>query len=287
MTILLSLASSLLWGVADFLGGKTSRGRLTVSVVLFSQLAGLVAVLIVALVTGSITTSPDYVPWAIAAGLTGCCAVVLFYQALAVGTMGVVAPVAALGVVIPVAIGIVRGVMPSTLCIAGIVLAIGGVVVAARPADSGARSDRHVRSVLLAVGAAIGFGLLQYAISGGAEYSTVMTMVVMRCTSVPVLAIVTALTLRARNGRHELAQSFSMGVVALIVVIGIFDVGANLLFALATVSGALPVVAVLGSLYPAATVLLARIFDHERMSGVQNAGVLSAITGVAMIAAGS
>jgi drug/metabolite transporter (DMT)-like permease len=287
VTILLSLGSSLLWGVADFLGGKTSRNRLTVVVVLISQLAGLALMLIVALATGSFTASTGYVPWAIGAGVAGASAVLLFYQALATGTMGVVAPVAALGVIIPVAIGIFSGVMPSALCIAGIVVAVGGVVFATRPADSVVRSDRHVHSVLLAVGAAAGFGLLQYAISGGSAYSTVMTLLVMRCTSVPVLAVVTIAALHARRGYLELAQSFSTRVVAMIVVIGIFDVSANLLFALATVSGALPVVAVLGSLYPATTVLLARIIDHEKMSRLQNGGVLAAITGVAMIAAGA
>ena len=287
MTILLALGSSLLWGVADFLGGKTSRTQLTALVVLISQLAGLVSVSIVALAAGSFSASPGYLPWAVGAGLAGASAVLLFYQGLAIGTMGVVAPIAAVGVVIPVVIGIFGGAVPSAVCIAGIVLAIAGVVVAARPAESGARTDRHVRSVLYAVGAAAGFGLLQYAISGGAAHSTVMTLVVMRCTSVPVLAIVTLLSLRARCRRRESAGSLSMGVIALIVVIGIFDVSANLLFGLATVSGALPVVAVLGSLYPAATVLLARIIDHETMSRRQDAGVVAAIAGVGMIAGGS
>ncbi len=109
----------------------------------------------------------------------------------------------------------------------------------------------------------------------------------MRCTSVPVLAAATVLTLRARRNRGEAAGRMSLYLIAGMAVIGLFDVGANLLFGLATVSGALPVVAVLGSLYPAATVLLARVVDNERMSRLQDAGVAAAITGVAMIAGGS
>jgi drug/metabolite transporter (DMT)-like permease len=276
-----------MWGVADYFGGRTSRGRSTVVVVLISQLAGLLVAVIVAIVLGSSVAPAGYVPWAIGAGLAGASAVVLFYQALAIGTMGIVAPIAALGVIVPVVIGLFSGVVPSPLCLVGIVVAIGGVVVTARPADTAVRTQRHALSVLLASGAAAGFGLLQYAISGGAEYSTVMTMVIMRCTSVPLLALGAVLALRSRRRHHEPAQRFPPKVFALIIVIGIFDVSANLLFAQASVSGALSVVAVLGSLYPATTVLLARVIDNETMSRLQNAGVLGAITGVAMIAAGS
>lgn len=276
-----------MWGVADYFGGKTSRGRSTVVVVLISQTAGLSLAVIVAIVSGSVGAPNGYVPWAIGAGLAGAAAVLLFYQALAIGAMGIVAPIAALGVIIPVVIGVFSGVVPSALCLVGIVVAIGGVVITARPADTTVRTERHARSILLAIGAAAGFGLLQYAISGGAAYSTVMTMVVMRCTSVPLLALGTVMSLRSRRRHHQPPQRFPPKVVALVIGIGITDVSANLLFAQASVSGALSVVAVLGSLYPAMTVLLARVIDHEKMSRLQNAGVLAAITGVAMIAAGS
>lgn len=188
MTILLALGSSLLWGVADFLGGKTSRHRLTVMVVLISQVAGFASIAAVALVTESFSAPTGYLPWAVGAGLAGASAVVLFYHGLAIGTMGVVAPIAALGVVIPVLIGMAKGAMPSAVCIAGIVLAIVGVVVTSRPAESGPRADQHALSVICAVGAAIGFGFLQYAISGGAAHSTVMTLLscdVLRCRCSP------------------------------------------------------------------------------------------------------
>jgi len=288
MTILLALGSSLLWGVADFFGGKTSRGRSTVLVVLISQMAGFLLALIVAIVSRSFSAPTGYLPWAIGAGMAGASAVVLFYQALAIGTMGIVAPIAALGVIIPVLFGVFSGVVPSALCLAGIVIAIAGVVITARPTDAAVRTERHALSILLAIGAATGFGLLQYAISGGAHYSTVMTMLVMRCTTIPLLALGIGLSLHpGRRGPREPASGFPPKVIALIIVIGVFDVSANLLFAQASIYGALSVVAVLGSLYPATTVLLARIVDKEKMSPLQNAGVLSAITGVAMIAAGS
>lgn len=291
MTILLSLASSLLWGVADFLGGKASRARSTLLVVLISQTAGLLVVVVVALAYSSFSAPTGYLPWAVGAGVAGASAVVLFYQALAIGTMGVVAPLAALGVIVPVIIGIFSGALPSVLVSAGIVIAIGGVVAAAGPGGDSAHTSGHTRSILLATGAAAGFGILEFAIAGGSKYSTVMTMVAMRLTSVPLLALVSFLalrsTMRTPRGWREAVAGFTPTALVVTCVIGVFDVSANLLFAIASVSGTLAVVAVLGSLYPAATVLLARIIDHERLTRLQNFGVLAAVAGVAMIATGS
>jgi len=288
MTICLALLSSLLWGVADFSGGKAARERPALVVVFVSQAVGLLVAVVAALVAGSFSDPVGYLPWAITAGLAGALAVVLFYRALAIGTMGVVAPLAALGVVVPVVLGLLGGALPSLLCLAGIVVAVVGVTVAARPGRTAVpRPDGHALSIVLALGAALGFGLLQYAISGGSAYSTTMTMVAMRASSVPILALVTMVTLRRagrnRSGRGRMGRSLLLMMVA----VGILDVSANLMFGLATLSGQLPVVAVLGSLYPAVTVLMARVVDHERLSRVQDLGVVAAVAGVAMIAAGS
>jgi drug/metabolite transporter (DMT)-like permease len=275
-------------GVADFSGGKASRERSALVVVLASQAVGLLAALAAALAAGSFSDPTGYVPWAVGAGLAGALAVVLFYRALAIGTMGVVAPLAALGVVVPVMIGLLGGALPSLLCLAGIVVAVAGVTVAARPGHTRApRPDGHARSIVLALGAALGFGFLQYAISGGSAYSTVMTMVAMRASSVPVLALVTLFTVRSARRDRLVQGRTSWRLRSAIVAVGVFDVSANLLFGLATLSGELAVVAVLGSLYPAVTVLLARVVDDERLSRVQNVGVAAAVAGVAMIAAGS
>lgn len=176
----------------------------------------------------------------------------------------------------------IGGVVPSASCLAGIVIAIGGVAVTARPTGTAPRATRHGLSVVLAIGAAGGFGLLQYAIAGGSSHSAVMTMVAMRCTSVPLLAIATILALRGRRHRRN-ERGYPVRIIALIASVGVFDVGANLVFAQATISGQLPVVATLGSLYPAATVVLARVVDRERMSPTQDLGVLGALTGVVLI----
>lgn len=291
MVILLSLASSLLWGAADFLGGKASRARSTLLTVLISQAAGLLVMVVVALACSSFSAPVGYLPWAVGAGVAGASAVVLFYRALAIGTMGVVAPLAALGVIVPVILGVFGGGPPSTLVIFGIVVAIGGVVAAAGPGGGNARTSGHARSVLLALGAAVGFGMLQFAISGGSKYSTVMTMVAMRLTSVPLLALVSffalRLTTRSSRGGREAVAGFTLAAFGVTCAIGVLDVSANLLFAMASVSGSLAIIAVLGSLYPAVTVLLARVVDQERLTRLQNVGVVAAVAGVAMIATGS
>lgn len=280
MAVLLALLSSLLWGSADFLGGTLSRRMPALLVVLASQAAGLLLALVVAVVTGSFGASLGYLPWAMASGLVGAVGLLLFYRALAIGTMGVVSPIAALGVVVPVAIALATGRWPSALVLVGLVVAILGVLAVSGPERSSAAG---ASTVLMGLGAAVGFGLALYSIARGSQYSPVMTMVAMRVTSVTVLAGVAALTLR-RAGIRGVASPRQWLLVA---AAGVLDVSANLAFAYATVHGALAIVAVLGSLYPAATVLLARLVHGERLGRLQQVGVLAALVGVALISAGS
>ncbi|QNK80164.1 EamA family transporter [Nakamurella sp. PAMC28650] len=287
MTILLALLSGLMWGAADYFGGSASRRAPALLVVLISQAAGWTFVILTAWASGGFSAPTGYLPWGIAAGLAGAAALLLFYRALAIGAMGVVSPIAALGVVVPVGIGLLTGALPSMLSVAGIAVAVAGVVATAGPGRGGAHGVRHRRSVLMAIGSAAGFGLVLAAISRGSASSTVMTMVVMRSTSVPLLVVVAAISFRSglRPAVRQILRTPRL--VGIILVCGVFDVGANLLFGIASHGGALAIVAVLGSLYPAGTVLLARVLDEERLSGVQNAGVVAALAGVAMIAAGS
>lgn len=277
MSALLALASSLLWGTADFLGGTVSRRLPALAVVGGSQAVGLVAVLGVAVVAGELDAPPGYLVWGIAGGLTGMAALVAFYAALASGTMGVVAPVAATGVVVPVAVGLARGESPGTWQGPGIALAVVGVVLASGP-EARPGSGGGSRPLVLAGLAALGFGLVLVLIAEGGRTSAAMTLVTMRTTSVVALLAV-AVAVRSRGG---IARS-DLGLLA---VIGIGDAAANGSFALASQSGLVSVTSVLASLYPAVTVLLARVVHAERMRPVQNVGVVGALVGVVLIAAG-
>lgn len=275
MSAALALLSSLMWGSADFLGGTVSRRLPVLAVVGVSQACGLLAVLAVAVLGGELSQPLRYLPWAVAAGLSGLLGLCCFYTALAVGTMGVVSPIAALGVVVPVVVGLARGEHPTGLQLAGVVLAVAGVVLASGPELSG---KAGARPVLLAAIAAIGFGLALTFLAEGSRTSAIMTLVGMRVASVTLAGAVAA-RVRSVGG----VRRADLPVLALV---GIGDAGANLTFGLASTRGLVSVVAVLGSLYPVATLLMARGFHGERLGPAQVAGVVGALGGIALIAAG-
>ena len=283
MSALLALLASLLWGVADFLGGTVSRTLPVVRVVALSQLAAALGLLPVVLATGALSAPRGYVLPAAAAGLAGLVALAAFYRALATGTMGVVAPVAALGAVVPVVAGLVAGEAPTWLQSAGMAAAVVGVVLASGPELRGAAG---ALPLLLAGVAALGFGAVLILLAEGAEHSVVMTLFTMRVTAVSVLALgVLAL---ARLGKVEGSWAVPRASLPVIAAIGAGDVLANGAFAVASArAGALlSVTSVLASLYPVVTVLLARQVHGERLRSLQVVGVTGALAGVALLAGG-
>jgi len=274
---LLALASSLLWGAGDFLGGTLTRRLPAAAVVGVSQALALVAFATAAVLGGEAATGMPTAGWlwSVAAGVAGMTGLVAFYSALASGTMGVVAPIAALGVVVPLAAGLLGGERPSVVSLVGACLGVLGGVLASGPDLAGQASRRPV---LLALLAGFAFGLTLLFLARGSEDSPLLTLVGMRTTSVTVLVVV-AVVVGSIGGvrRRDLP---------LLGVIGVLDGSANLAYAIATTAGLLSLVAVLASLYPAVTVLLARVVHHERMTRVQDVGVVAAVAGVVLVAAG-
>lgn len=281
VAVLLALLSSLLWGSADFLGGTLSRRRRAAVVVGVSQTAGLLLAVLVAASAGSFGDPRGYLGWAVLASVSGVIGLMSFYAALAAGTMGVVSPIAALGVVVPVVVGLALGDRPASLQLAGIAVAVLGVVLASGPELSGAAG---ARPVLLAGVAAVGFGVALLAIAKGSASSTLMTLVTMRATSVTLLALALAVALTRGMARSEVR--FGRRELLLVALVGAGDLSANLTFGLASRRDAIAVVAVLGSLYPLVTVLLARVLHHERLGRLQAVGVALALAGVVLIAGG-
>lgn len=283
VSALLALLASLLWGTSDFLGGTASRRAPVPSVLGLSQLTALLGLVPVAVLTGELNADRAYVVPGLAAGIVGVVALGAFYRALAIGTMGIVAPVAALGVIVPVAAGLLSGETPTALQLAGIALAVAGVVLASGPELRG-DGRGGVTPLLLALGAAVGFGAVLVLIADGASSSVVMTLLTMR------LAAVLALTglLLAVWHRRGPDLGVRRSALPIIAVIGAGDVLANGAFALASDrAGALvSVTAVLASLYPVVTVLLARQVHGERLRRVQVAGVVGALGGVVLLGAG-
>ncbi len=275
MAVFLALISSVMWGSADFLGGTLSRRRPALAVVGGSQLAGLIAAIAIASVLGKWGDDPAYWRWAVLASLSGFIGLVAFYAALSRGTMGIVAPIAGLGVLVPLGLGLIRGESPTAIQFVGIALTLAGIAAASGPELTG---RTELIPLLLAGFAALMFGTSLSAIAQGSRTSAVMTMVAMRATTVVVVFVIACIA-RSRGGLVR-------ADIAMLAAIGIFDVAANLSFGVATGLGLLAVVAVLGSLYPVTTVVLARWFHHERLVPVQYFGVGIALCGVALISTG-
>ena len=278
MGSVLALLSSGLWGTADFIAGDLSRRRAPMAIAGAVQVVGLVVMIAIMFATGAHVAGVavgDYLPYAMAASVFDLVGLVALYTALAIAPMGMVSPIAALGVVVPVGWGLLQGEQPGPWQVIGIMVGIIGVVLASGPEVSGGVG---LRPVILALVSALGLGLFQIVIAEGAEASPVMTMTAQRTTSV-VLVLIVFLFARSLGG---LTGSDAPRLVA----VGVFDLMANLLFAIATTVGLLSLVAVLGSLYPVFTVLLAWTILREKLLPAQYSGVALAFAGVVMITAG-
>jgi drug/metabolite transporter (DMT)-like permease len=270
---LLALGSSAVWGTADFAAGVASKRRPPIAVVGWTQGLAFVGVSIVVLTQLGNVPWSGWPLWSVLAGTCGLLGLSCFYTALSSGTMGVVAPIAALGTIIPVLLGVATGESPHPLAWIGIVVAIVGVFLASGPELTGAVS---ARPVLLAACAAVGFGFALFCLDRGARSSTLMTLWGMRATSITVFTLL-ALRLRTVGG-------VTPREVPTLAIIGCADLLANAMFAMASSRGSVSITAVLGSLYPLATILLARVLLRERLRPIQLAGVACAMVGVGCIA---
>ena len=273
--VVLALGAAASWGSADFLGGVSTKrlSILTVSVV--SQFAGLVFTGVLVLASGAAMPGERALLMGLAAGGLGSIGLAALYSALAIGPMGVVAPLAAMSGIVPLAVGLIRGERPEPIQLVGVALALTGVVLAARHRDeAGARV--HRRAVALAIAAAVCLGFLVVLLDEAGRDSPAWAVLMVRVGALSLLAV--ALLVRR--------PSFSMDREQLVTLagVGVLDNGANLLFVLAAQSGLLSLISVLASLYPVTTVLLARVALHERLSRIQIVGVAAALAGVTLIA---
>lgn len=278
-SIVLGLGSGLFWGAADFMGGLQSRRLSAITVALWSQAVGGAVLLAVLLLTGPVQTTGAI--WGMGAGLCGATALLLFYHALAVGTMSVVAPISACGAVIPVIAGLLQGERFELLTVVGILVAMLGVILVSTQSGP-PQSGQGSRSALaFAVGAAFGFGMFFTLLDRGTSLpgaSPLWVNVWGRAGSLPLVAILQLVTARSLGWPGSRLPAIGL--------VGVLDMGANVLFATAAQLGALGIVAVLSSLYPVTTVLLSWFILAERLSRMQYVGVALALLGIALLAAG-
>jgi drug/metabolite transporter (DMT)-like permease len=276
LAILLALASSVTWGVADFSGGLLTRRLPALAVAVVSQLAGFAALLGAWAVLGRGLDGRSF--WiGILAGLGGGLGLAAFYKALALGTMSIISPVVACGAVVPFGISVATGERPSAVAIAGAAVALGGAVLASAEERREVASDR-ARAVVLALLAAAALGLFTYFLGlGSREGSAFSALVGARVGSLSILVAVVL----ARRASLRVGAS-----LAAVAAVGLLDVSANALLAVASTHGLLALVAVLGSLFPVVTVVLAVALLGERLTRVQAAGVAVALAGVVVLSAG-
>lgn len=275
MAILLALLSSAMWGGSDFLGAVISRRRPAIVVVAWAEAIGLVMCTAAAVALDAWHGPVGWIWWGLAAGSAGSLGLWCYFAALASGTMGVVSPIASLGVSVPVFVGFLSGESPAIAQVAGIVAAVVGIVLTSGPELSGGASNRPV---LLAVASGILFGVFFLAMDAGAEINSLMTLWAMRA-GVTAFFLVVALARRTTGG-------VSAADTGLITLVAAGDLLANLFFALASTMGYLSIASVLSSLYPVVTVLLARLVLNERLRAIQLAGVAVTMAGVGLITAG-
>jgi drug/metabolite transporter (DMT)-like permease len=274
-TILLGLASALLWGAGDFGGGLTTRRAALYGVVLGSQLVGVVIAGSLFIVRAEPVPGLADVGWSVAAGILGAIGITVLYLGLARGRMGVVAPVTGvLAAAIPVTVGIVTEGLPNAIVVVGIALAVIAVVLVSRvPGEGGGPSGLG-----LALIAGVGIGLFNTTLAQVDARLAFGPLTIVRVTNGLLIAAVIVVT---RGAWRVPAR-----VLPAVLLIGILDMGGNAAYLLATQAGELAVAATLSSLYPVTTVLLAAVLLRERMTGDHAVGVVAALVAIGLIAAG-
>jgi drug/metabolite transporter (DMT)-like permease len=275
--VLLALAASASWGVSDFLGGLKTRAVPVLTVLAVSQPAGLLLLGSIVLVRWQ--SPPNGLPilWAVLAGIGGAIGIGALYQGLAVGSMGIVAPITSTSPLIPLTVGLARGERPSGVQLAGIAVALVGVAFAGwEPGTLGGRRQLSAGAGL-AILAAVSFGSSQVALQSAATEDPYWATFILRLAS---SALVLLAVTRRPPGRGP------SGIWTVLIVIGLLDSGATELFAIATTKGLLSVVSVLAALYPVLVAILARVVLHERLTAVQRGGALAAVAGAAALSAG-
>ncbi len=266
-----------MWGVGDFLGGLASRRLAVIVVVVVSQAIGLAGVAIWVVATGDPFPGVTELLPAAGAGVAVLAGLAAFYRGLAIGAMGIVAPISAAGPVVPLAVDAAHGTTPSALQWLGIAFILLGVATLSWEGSSPGRT-RLATGAGLSIFAALGFGLYFVGIDAGADESASWAVVATRTTAVllgVLVALVTSTSLRPPRD-----------LLPMLVAVGLIDTAANVLVAAATTYGAAGIVAVLSSLYPVMTMVLAWLVLGERLAASKRAGGAVALAGAAFVAAG-
>lgn len=277
MALVLSLLAALSYGAADYVGGFVSKRNAVFRVVFVSQLFGTVPLLLIFPLLNDGVFSSDAMTWGCIAGVAGGVGVVLLYRGLARGRMSVVAPITSVeAAAIPVLFGLFSGERPGVWSLVGVGVALLAVSLVSSSAETS--SAKGSSGIPEAIGAGFAFGVFFIVLDQAGDASGMWPIMAMRATSLGLVAIAMVVT--------RTSMTPAPGTLGGIALSGVLDVAANVLYLLATQRGLLSLVAVITSMYPAATVVLARFFIHERLTKNQLLGLALAAVGVTLIALG-
>lgn len=273
----LGLAAALAWGTSDFSGGMASRRVPLLVVMTLTYTIGFALVIALALITHEpLASGADFV-WATAAGLSGTVGLTALYRALAVGRVGLVAPISAVvGAMLPVAFTMLTLGMPGRLQLAGFAVGLAAVWLVAHPSEIDIANGNARSGLALALLSGLGFSVFGIFLDRISQDTVYWPLVAARAAS---LVVVLALAL---TGRHSLQPPRAL--IPVLVLAGALDISGNVFFLMAIQSGRLDVASVISSLYPAVTVLLARVILSERMSRLQLMGVTGALAAIVLVA---
>lgn len=289
--VALGLASAISWGAGDFSGGFATKRANTFGVVVISQLAGFILIALVAVLSHDPIPLPGDWVWGALAGIVGGFGLLTFYRALAIGRMGIAAPVSGVfAALLPVVFAALTQGLPPAVQLLGFALGLTGVWLLARP-EAKQGVDHEIREKIgqgesvsrvrptgmgLAILAGFGFGSFLVLIHQASGVSAFWPLLAARGAS---LVLITGVALTTQ--REWLP---TVRLVPFLILVGALDLGGNVLFVLAGQAGRLDVAGVLSSLYPGATVLLAVIVLHERVSRGRLIGIAVALLAVVLIA---
>jgi drug/metabolite transporter (DMT)-like permease len=277
MAIFYALFSAFSFGTADFLGGLSSRKNPVTVSVFWSQGLGLLTVLAAAPLLGAAQVHSADVLWGIAGGLCGGFGIMFLFQGLSTGIAAIVSPSAALtGAVLPVLFGILTGERPPLLTWAGVVLSLPAILLLSY--EKGGRITHISYSLRFGLISGVAFGGFFILLSRTADASGLWPLAAARFVTVPLFLLISVLR---RTGLR-----LKPGTGPATWLSGFLDMAANVFYLLAFRTGYLIAAVVLTALYPAPTVLLQRLFLHERLTWPRTAGLLLSITGAALIGIG-
>lgn len=281
ISITLGFLTALVYGFADFFGAIAAKKIRAVTVTCFSALAGLVLILLLSPWFG-LKFTPQVFFWGILGGAISAIAINALYTALAIGPISIASPLTAvLSAIVPAVIGVVVGERFTQLGWLAIAMILVSVVLVALIPGEAVRLP-SIRGLIFGLIAGIGIGFVMVCLDAAPPEGGLATIVLVRTTSFVILGVTSLISFRRDPNPGELRNAGKIWFA--VILAGLFDSTANVLFTVATQLGALTIVAVLTALYPLGTILLARVVLKEKIARVQMAGIFLALGASALLA---